>query len=355
MNGGGSLGELTDEQLLARLVGLMRQSNAITAEVLAHIAEVDARKAYRQQACGSMFTYCVERLGMSEGAAYRRIRVARVARELPVVLRAVAEGRVHLSGLTVLAPLLTKENCAAMLERAEGKSKREIEELAASLAPKPDVSSRVRALPRRQGRVEKERAGSPGTLFDVGDSVREEAKSNNAVPDHRPAPPPRPVAAPVTPLAPARYKVEFMADAALRQKIETASKLLRGQVPGGELAPIVDRALDLLIDKLMNERFGVTARPQKPRAGKVGSRHVPRAVRRAVIARDGRRCTFVDGEGRRCSEQSFLELDHAVPFAQGGQATVENIRLRCRAHNALAAEEAFGRAFVERRIAARRA
>ncbi len=72
------------------------------------------------------------------------------------------------------------------------------------------------------------------------------------------------------------------------------------------------------------------------------TRYIPVHVRAAVWERDGGRCAFVDDRGQRCREQGGLELHHRVPFARGGPATLENLRLRCRAHNALAAEHDFG-------------
>ena len=75
-------------------------------------------------------------------------------------------------------------------------------------------------------------------------------------------------------------------------------------------------------------------------------RYIPVAVRRAVEGRDQGRCTHVDETGRRCEETSLLEFHHEVPYARGGAATVETITLRCRAHNALAAERDFGTEFV---------
>ena len=55
------------------------------------------------------------------------------------------------------------------------------------------------------------------------------------------------------------------------------------------------------------------------------------------------RCTFVDARGVRCRATTAIELHHERPFARGGRATPENIRLCCRAHNELAAEQDFGR------------
>jgi hypothetical protein len=76
-------------------------------------------------------------------------------------------------------------------------------------------------------------------------------------------------------------------------------------------------------------------------------RQVPAAVRRTVFERDEARCTYADALGRRCAETHRLELHHLRAFARGGEHTKENLTLRCHAHNALAAEEDFGREFIE--------
>ena len=74
-------------------------------------------------------------------------------------------------------------------------------------------------------------------------------------------------------------------------------------------------------------------------------RHIPAAVKRAVWKQDGGRCAFVSSHGR-CSSHAFLEYHHLKPFADGGEAIVENIELRCRAHNAYEATLAFGSDWV---------
>jgi hypothetical protein len=76
-------------------------------------------------------------------------------------------------------------------------------------------------------------------------------------------------------------------------------------------------------------------------------RYVPAAIRRAVFERDEARCTFTDDSGRRCLETHRIELHHLLAFARGGESTEQNLTLRCRAHNALAAEDDFGRDLVE--------
>jgi hypothetical protein len=63
---------------------------------------------------------------------------------------------------------------------------------------------------------------------------------------------------------------------------------------------------------------------------------------------DQGRCTYADDSGRRCREPHGLELHHLKAFARGGEHDDENLTLRCRAHNDLAAEADFGRSFVAR-------
>jgi 5-methylcytosine-specific restriction endonuclease McrA len=84
-------------------------------------------------------------------------------------------------------------------------------------------------------------------------------------------------------------------------------------------------------------------------------RYIPAEVRRRVWQRDEGRCTYVDTRGQRCREQSGLEFHHRHPHARRGPASVANLTLRCRSHNALAAEQDFGRDLIEnKRRAGRR-
>ncbi|TMQ62517.1 MAG: HNH endonuclease, partial [Candidatus Eisenbacteria bacterium] len=126
-----SLSHLSDRELLRGLVSLLAHERATTAAVLAHIAEVDARRLYLPAAHPSMYAYCVQELGLSEDAAYKRIQAARVARQFPVIFEALAEGRLHLTAVGLLAPHLIPENADELLAAAAGKTKTEIEELLA--------------------------------------------------------------------------------------------------------------------------------------------------------------------------------------------------------------------------------
>src|SRR6185295_1307052 len=113
------------------------------------------------------------------------------------------------------------------------------------------------------------------------------------------------------------------------------------------MAAVLERALDALIGRLEKRKFAATERPRRARPRPTTSpRHIPAHVKRAVWERDGGQCTFVSETGRRCPARTLLELDHVDPVARGGRATVERMRLRCRAHNQYSAEQTFGIEFV---------
>jgi hypothetical protein len=145
----------------------------------------------------------------------------------------------------------------------------------------------------------------------------------------------------VKPVAPERYKIQFTVSRETYDRLRRAQDLLRHSVPSGDPALIFDQALTLLVSTLERRKSGAVERPQPLRRPKVGSRHVPAAVKRVVWQRDGGRCAFQGTDGR-CSETGFLEYHHVVPFATGGKTSVDNLQLRCRAHNQHEADRYFG-------------
>jgi hypothetical protein len=51
---------------------------------------------------------------------------------------------------------------------------------------------------------------------------------------------------------------------------------------------------------------------------------------------------FVSADGRRCGSTNQLEYHHVASFAKGGPATVANLGLMCKCHNAFHTEEDLG-------------
>ena len=158
----------------------------------------------------------------------------------------------------------------------------------------------------------------------------------------------------IEPLSPARYEVQFTASQELRDMLERLTALMRSEVPDGDLATIVERAVSEKLQRLEARRFGKTKAPRKTLAVTAlspGSRYVPAALRRAVYKRDEGRCRFVDGRGRRCTERHRLEFHHDFPYGKGGDLSLTNIKLLCEPHNRLLAEADYGRAAVQAKVA----
>ncbi len=241
-----------------------------------------------------MFAYCTERLHLSDAEAYLRIAAARASREHPVLLEMLADGRLHLTAIAKLAPHLTPQNREELLERATHRTKREIEELVAEIAPRPDAATVVRRLPERRAatscRSQLRRSirapplrrvppTSPGASrvasTDSGGSAEVPVPSGNCVQTRAAAGQPersglstsqwrRHRPAVVEPLAPGRYRVQFTASAELRDKLERLRGLLRSSVPDGDLGTIIEQAVTETLERLESRRFARTKASEKP-------------------------------------------------------------------------------------------
>jgi hypothetical protein len=365
-----SLRALSDDDLLRRLSQLLHESRRNEADLVAHIGEVDERGLYARKATSSMFAYCTQVLHLSEPEAYLRITAARAARQHPVLLTMLADGRLHLSGIVLLAPHLTDASRDAVLARATHRSKRQIEELVAELSPRSDAPERIRKLPEPRVHVgsagvaltRPEPPASVAVFTGCGNAAPSSASTEVAPGELRPDGVERcpatsaasatverrlPVpSASVEPIAPGRYKVQFTASAELRDKLERLQALLQTPHSDASLAVVIEAAVSEKLERLEATRLACSRKRRgvvSERETRPKSRHIPAAVRRAVWERDQRQCRFLDREGRRCTERRWLELHHLRPFGVGGDHAVENIRLMCRAHNRYLAEIDFGR------------
>jgi len=360
------LSHLPDSALLRDLETLLARDRTTTAELLAHLAEVDARRLYLPAAYPSMYAWCVGKLGLGEQAAFKRIRVARAARRFPAIYQAIADGRLHLSTVVLLAPYLTEATAEELLAAAAHKRTCEVEQLLAQRFPRPDLPAQIEALspPPANGQLSSRTvvgivpAGPPPTgastcdgelsLRTVGDPAP--ATDQPMVPARieSAAAPPR-----LTPLSPQRHGIQFTVDQATLDLLRDVQALLGPQVPAHDLAAVFHRALAVLKRDLERQKFAATDEPRPGRPRSADSRHIPAEVKRAVWERDQGRCTFVSETGHRCEERSGVQFDHIDAYARGGSATVTSIRLRCHAHNQYDAERTFGAEFIRhKRLAA---
>ncbi len=342
--------KLSSSELLDRLRWLVQRDNALEAELLVTIGEVDTRRLYLEEGCSSMFAYCQRVLHFAEGVAYKRIHAARAVRRHPEVWEALRRGDLHLTAVCLLASRLTRENVRDLVRGAKHKSAEEIRRMLADLAPRPERAASVRRLPaptRASGVDTRTVATVPaaGRLARVA-GFSDAARPQAAAPS---APSASPPARPVEPLGRQRYAVRFTADGELHAKLQELRALMRHQVPDGDLGVIIGRAVEVLLAQVRRQKFGECPAPRGSTAASARrrpSRHVPAAIRREVARRDGERCSYVSPSGRRCEAREFLEFHHETPWTRVRTHSGSGITLRCRAHNQLAARRDFGEAHM---------
>jgi hypothetical protein len=103
----------------ARLKVLAARERDATVELVAHLAELLARKAHLGEGWGSVYKYSFDNLHLSNDAAYNRVAAARAVRRFPVILDRLADGSVNVTTVKLLRPVLTRENHLAVLAEAE--------------------------------------------------------------------------------------------------------------------------------------------------------------------------------------------------------------------------------------------
>jgi hypothetical protein len=326
--------QLADDSVLQAFDASLSQTCAATATMLAYLGELDHRKLYVRAAYPSMHQYCVREKHMSEHTANKRIRVARIAREFPAIFPMLAEGQLSLSAVLLLAPHLTAGTADGLLAAAAHRTNAEIELLLAHRFPRPDVPALAQPLSVQE--MCDELAVRRVVPTDGPNLPLEmEPLSGPAAPRAR-----------VVPLSPGRFALQFTVDQATHDKLRYAQALLGHALPSGDVAKVFDRALDALVNQLEKQKFAKCAR-SRPQRGTPKGRHIPAAVRRMVWERAGGQCTFLSEKGQRCEALGGLEFDHVEPVARGGESTVGNLRLRCRAHNQFAADCALGSEFMQ--------
>lgn len=253
-----SLTHLVDAVLLRDLASMVAQERAGLAELLALIGEVDARRLYAPAGFSSMHAFLVKELRFSDDAAFKRIQAARAARRFPVLYAAMADGRLHLTGVCLLAPHLNGDNLWELIEAATHRRQPEIEAMLARRFLVPPASERtiVRAVPPKPSTTSSEVAVPQVDWLTVETPVdcKEDAAAPHPLP---PSPSPASPPAPTEATQPSeRYLVKLMITKSVYDKLCHAQALLSHAIPSRDLAEVLDRALGALIDELERRRFG---------------------------------------------------------------------------------------------------
>lgn len=296
----------------------------VVARFLGLLAKIEGEKEYAELGYSSLNEYCLKELGLCEGEAWNRICAARVAVKYPQVLELIAEGRVTLTAVRMITPVLGETGEVGLLEKICGKTTREVDRIVAGVRPRKDCGERVTVK---------------GKVVEAAALVFGEGCANRAVKTEK-----RDKIAFVTE---ARVRVEFSAQEGLAAKIERAKVVAKA----GSIEEVLEKALEEYLERhdparkaARNVGKGARGGLAVSETGKiVNKRKFSAAVRHTALVRSGGRCEAVGENGRRCEAKAYLEFDHVKPWARGGRSTGENCRVLCRTHNVVAAEKVLGR------------
>lgn len=338
-----SIQKLSDSSLIEKLQALSVRETEATVELLLHLAEVDKRKLYLPQGFSSLFSYCTEgKLKYSEPAANRRIACARAIAKFPDLAEQLLSKELSLTTLSLAAGVLDEGNKAEVLSGICGRSRREVEEFLSSFRPKNEVKpERIKAVTVQPRVATEPQAGALFAELAPKSSIKS-TFAGEGKPPTSPIPQEK------------RYEISFSVKQDVFEKLEEAKLCLSGKY--GKRVKVEDvlaEALELLLEKRSPKRRqarrakrGSKPAVEKPARPPVPSRHIPKPLRDQVYERDGGQCAYVSAEGHRCQERSGCEVHHLQPFARDGAGVLDNLALRCRAHNCLEAVNDFGAAHM---------
>lgn len=271
---------LPDSQLIDKTDSLVKEERELLTDILHHLAEIERRRLYSEYGYKSLIDMAIQRFGYSSDQAWRRVQAMRLMTALPEIEEKINSGALNLTHLGLAQTLfkqeaktvaLSNERKAAIIEEIENTTTREAERIVLkhSSSPKAFAPDRERVL---------------------NDDLVE-------------------------------YK--FSGSNAIAEKAKILKGLLAHSDPNANMAELVEKAFDTLIDRLENQKK--TAAPRKIRK--------ENETNSAVKTPD---------ECDHCGSRYALEVDHIVPKAVGGSDHPENLRLLCRSCNQRAAVRFFG-------------
>jgi 5-methylcytosine-specific restriction endonuclease McrA len=132
----------TAREFTNRLVDLLRNERHALAELILALSEFDRRELWKELGYPSLFAFLQRELGLSDGAAYYRMKAARLVRDFPEIVEPLRDGRLCVTNVVELSKVITHENRREVLPRYFGVSKREAEAITVSIMPKPTVPTR---------------------------------------------------------------------------------------------------------------------------------------------------------------------------------------------------------------------
>jgi len=320
------LKSLSDSQLMSELKNSVLEERQKTALVLEYLREVERRRLYADSGYPSLWDFCIHELAYSEASASRRIGAMRLLREIPELKEDLLSGKQNLSSLSKARNFFQLEEKhqgekmsidekKEVLQELENKSSRECERTLLELSSVPiEISNPQRERPINATHTE--------LRLVLRDEVYFKLKRIQALRSH------------ANPSMSYENLLDYMADEILK-KIDPLEKVKsQRETACAASTPDLSQIKEVQNPDFFSPPTSEVERDQVTPGLRRLRIPIPRAIARTVWVRDQGRCSYSDpSTGKLCNSTVYLEYDHILPVSKGGQNRIDNLRLRCRAHN----------------------
>ena len=260
-----------------RAISCARTFLRVEVDLLAAINEVDVNRVYELFRLTSTYSYCTQRLGLSEGAAYYFITVARKTREVPELALAIEQGELTVSKAARVASVLTPENQEELIAKAATLTKNEIEKEVAKIAPEKAKRAQMKPVGENRERLTVE-------LSDVCVAKLKRVRELES------------------------------------QRTSRAAKIDES----------LERALDAYLER--NDPVKKAERSALKESKAKASRKLDARTKHQVMQRDRGECQEIIG-GEKCRSQRWVDVHHITHVQDGGTNDLENLVTLCRCHH----------------------
>jgi hypothetical protein len=349
-----NLAHIKDDELINKTKQLNETIRKDTTELLHYLAEVEKRRLFAREGCDSLFSFCKRVLKCSDGQAGRRVNAARVLAAMPEIKEHIDTGELSLTAVSQAQNFFKREPQSRakkieILKELKNTSTREGEKIlfSHSKLPAPEVKESVKVVSATISEIK----------FAADDEFLEDLKRLKEIWSHE------------IPQGSLKDVFKKMAKYC-RQQLDPVLKAERAQkrqdkscaaahapelqAPKSEEGRIISSKATAKDENSVRPEKMTASPPEghflgERRAWQSDRPYIPAGIRQQVWLRDKGQCTYIDPTtGRKCESRHRVQRDHIIPYAKGGQDTVENLRLRCFAHNQWHAIKQYGREKVLR-------
>lgn len=359
-----ALAALSDDELVESTEMAVEVERRQGIIVVKHFNEIFRRELFLARGYKSMFEMLVNRYRYCAGSAQLRISSMKLIKDIPEVEAKLETGELSMSAAAQLQTFFRAEKKSAraysarekltLVEKCEGKSTREVERELAAINPTILKTEFINSVSETQTKLTLIVANELVEKLDILRAAHSHLKSERgALLSYEEI---------ILRLANSELeKIEKRKGARIKTGTVTNLSYVHSEVIYPDSVDESAQELNLKSDRILNsdpETFvdegpamSATARGQsnicpgeavelnhqfhahETRSAK--SRYITAESRREAMARNANQgCSFTDAKtGRRCGSLQFLQIDHVIPFSEGGSNEVHNLRVLCGAHN----------------------